>query len=100
MTQTTSRRDRGRGRLFPEFTIAPEELARRKAERDERCQRSQGIFEQVRPQLIDDHYNWFMIIEPNRSKLKTRSNFTREGLREEGLPIPETKTRCDYVEVR
>jgi hypothetical protein len=65
MTQTTSRRDRGRGRLFPEFTIAPEELARRKAEGDERCQRSQGIFEQVRPQLIEDHYNWFMIIEPN-----------------------------------
>ena len=65
MTQSTSSRPRRRGRLFPEFTLPPEELARRKAEKDERCQRSQAIFEQVCPQLIDDHYNWFIIIEPN-----------------------------------
>jgi hypothetical protein len=65
MTQTTSRRDRGRGRLFPEFTIAPEELARRKAERDERIERYREVFARVSPQLIDEYYDWFMVIEPN-----------------------------------
>ncbi|MBE9225926.1 hypothetical protein IQ264_10865 [Phormidium sp. LEGE 05292] len=65
MTQTPRKIPRRQGRLFPEFTIPPEELARRKAEKDARCQRSRVVFEQVRPQLIDDHYNWFIIIEPN-----------------------------------
>jgi hypothetical protein len=65
MTQTQPTCPRRRGRLFPEYTIPPEELARRKAEKDARCQKSRVVFEQLRPQLIDNHYNWFMIIEPN-----------------------------------
>jgi hypothetical protein len=65
MIQTTSNRPRRRGRLFPEFTIPSEELARRKAERDQRCQRSQAIFDIICPKLMDEYYNWFMIIEPN-----------------------------------
>ena len=65
MTQTTRKIPRRRGRLFPEYTIPPEELARREAEKQARCQRSRVFFEQVRPQLINDHYNWFIIIEPN-----------------------------------
>ncbi|MCL1465600.1 hypothetical protein [Argonema galeatum] len=65
MTQTTPKRPRRRGRLFPEYTIPPEELARREAEKQARCQRSRVAFEQVSPQLINDHYNWFIIIEPN-----------------------------------
>lgn len=65
MTQTQPTRPRRRGRLFPEYTIPPEELTRRKAEKDARCQKSRVVFEQVRPQLIDNHYNWFIIIEPN-----------------------------------
>ncbi|MCL1470807.1 hypothetical protein [Argonema antarcticum] len=64
MTQTTPKRPRRRGRLFPEYTIPPEELARREAEKQARCQRSRLVFEQVCPQLINDHYNWFIIIEP------------------------------------
>ncbi len=65
MTQTTSSRPRRRGRLFPEFTIPPEELARRKAEKDARCQRYREVFARVKFELIDEHYNWFMVIEPN-----------------------------------
>lgn len=65
MTQTKSNRPRRRGRLFPEYTIPPEELARRQAERDARCQKARAVFEQISPQLIDNCYNWFMIIEPN-----------------------------------
>lgn len=35
-----------------------------------------------------------------QQQIKEAIEFHLEGLREEGLPIPEPKTRCDYVEVR
>ncbi len=53
------------GRLFPEYTIPTEELARREAEKNARVERYREIFAQVSPQLIKDNYNWFIIIEPN-----------------------------------
>jgi len=65
MTQAVQKPIRRRGRIFPEYTIAPEELARRKAEREARCQRCREVFERLRPELIADYYNWFIIIEPN-----------------------------------
>ncbi|HAG79822.1 MAG TPA: hypothetical protein DCL61_01345 [Cyanobacteria bacterium UBA12227] len=65
MTQTTSSRPRRRGRLFPEYTIPPEELARREAEKKARCQKARSVFDQICPELIDEHYNWFIMIEPN-----------------------------------
>jgi hypothetical protein len=65
MTRTKSVRPRRQGRIFPEYTIPPEELARREAEKNARIKRYREIFAQVSPQLIPDHYNWFMIIEPN-----------------------------------
>ncbi|MEQ8463826.1 hypothetical protein [Coleofasciculus sp. E2-BRE-01] len=65
MTRTKSVRPRRQGRLFPEYTIPPEELAKREAEKNARIKRYREIFAQVSPQLIPDHYNWFMIIEPN-----------------------------------
>ncbi|MBD1904024.1 hypothetical protein NDI37_07785 [Funiculus sociatus GB2-A5] len=65
MTQTKPTRPRGKGRLFPEYTIPPEELAKREAEKNARSQRYREIFAQVSPQLINEHYNWFIVIEPN-----------------------------------
>ncbi len=65
MTQTPEKRTPRRGRIFPEYTIPPEELARRKAEDSALYQRCRAIFERVRPQVIDDHYNWFIVIEPD-----------------------------------
>ncbi|MEQ8537979.1 MAG: hypothetical protein RIB93_11080 [Coleofasciculus sp. D1-CHI-01] len=65
MTHTKSVRPRRQGRIFPEYTIPPEELARREAQKNVRIKRYREIFAQVSPQLIQDHYNWFMIIEPN-----------------------------------
>lgn len=65
MTQTPRKIPRRRGRLFPEFTLPPEELARRKAEKDARCQRYREIFLLVSPELIGNHYDWFIVIEPN-----------------------------------
>lgn len=49
----------------PEYTIPQEELARRQAEREERYRRCRTVFEILRSELIKDHYNWFVIIEPN-----------------------------------
>jgi hypothetical protein len=65
MTRKHPVRPRRQGRIFPEYTIPPEELAIREAEKNARCQKARNFFEQVAPKLIDDHYNWFIIIEPN-----------------------------------
>ncbi len=65
MTQLHSISTPHRGRIFPEYIIPPEELARRQAERDAFYQLCYVIFERVRPELIDEHYNRFIIIEPN-----------------------------------
>ncbi len=65
MTHTKPTRPRRQGRIFPEFTIPPQELARREAEKNARVKRYREFFAQVSPELIQDHYNWFIIIEPN-----------------------------------
>ena len=65
MTNTKPLRRRQQGRIFPEFTIPPEELARREAERNARGEKARLVFNRVRPELINDHYNWFIVIEPN-----------------------------------
>lgn len=63
MTQLSNNRTPRRGRIFPEYNIPPEELARRKAEQNARHQRYREVLDRVLPQLIADHYNWFIIIE-------------------------------------
>lgn len=67
MSQASSKRPARRGRLFPEYTIPEEELARRQAELDDLYKRCRVVFDQVQPQLIKDHYNWFIVIEPDSS---------------------------------
>jgi hypothetical protein len=65
MTQVKPVRRRRQGRIFPEFTIPAEELARLEAERKVHLQRYKEIFDRVSPELMEEHYNWFIIIEPN-----------------------------------
>ena len=65
MTQTSKKRIARRGRIFPDFNLPPEEIARRKAEKEARYRQTKSIFEKVKPELIGDHYNWFIIIEQN-----------------------------------
>lgn len=65
MTESTPKRLVRRGRVFPEITISPEELAKRKAEKDAFHQRCRAIFERVRPEFIDKHYGWYIAVEPN-----------------------------------
>jgi hypothetical protein len=65
MTQSTPKQPARRGRIFPERTLSTEELARRKAEDEAFYQRCRAIFERVRPELIKEHYGWYIAIEPN-----------------------------------
>jgi C4-type Zn-finger protein len=65
MTQLSENQNPRRGRVFPERQLSPEEKARRQAEDEEFNQRCQEIFERVQPQLIKEHYDWFMVIEPD-----------------------------------
>ena len=65
MTQTSKKRTARRGRIFPDFNLPSEEIARRKAERETFGRRCRVVFDRVKPELIEDYYNWFVIIEPN-----------------------------------
>ena len=65
MTHITSKKVVRRGRIFPELTISPEELAKREAEDEIFYQRCLAIFERVRPQYIESHYGWYIAIEPD-----------------------------------
>ena len=65
MTQSKPKSTPRRGRIFPEIQWSPEEKARRKAESEAFYQRCRAIFEQVRPQLIQKHYGWYIAIEPD-----------------------------------
>jgi hypothetical protein len=65
MTQLNSHSAPRRGRIFPERTISPEEKAQHQAELEAFRQRCRPIFERLRPELIKNHYNWFIVIEPD-----------------------------------
>ncbi|WP_413201420.1 hypothetical protein [Nostoc piscinale] len=65
MAESTAKQPARQGRIFPERTLSPEELARRKAENEAFYQRCRAIFERVRPELIKEHYGWYIAIEPN-----------------------------------
>jgi len=65
MTQSSSPKTVRRGRVFPEKQLSPEEKARIKAEDAVFYKRCREVFDRVQPELIEDHYDWFIIIEPD-----------------------------------
>ena len=65
MNQQQSKSQVRRGRIFPEITISSKEQAKKEAELEAFHQRCRPIFERLRSQLIENHYNWFIVIEPN-----------------------------------
>jgi hypothetical protein len=65
MTESISKISKQRVRLLPERTLSPEEIAKRKAEREAFHRRCRAIFERVRPELIDKHYGWYIAVEPD-----------------------------------
>lgn len=65
MTQITRRRVPLGSPLFPNRPpLSPEEIARRKAEDEVFAQRCREIFKRVYPELVTEHYNWYIHIEP------------------------------------
>ncbi|NES24550.1 MAG: hypothetical protein F6K41_37995, partial [Symploca sp. SIO3E6] len=50
--------------MFRGTGILPGEIARRKAEGEAFAQRCRAIFDQVYPELVKEHYDWFIHIEP------------------------------------
>ncbi|GAB4286451.1 MAG: hypothetical protein Fur0025_18950 [Oscillatoriaceae cyanobacterium] len=52
------------GRVIPGPKLTPEEIECREAELQELMKRCDEIFEAAKPQLIEDYYDWFMVIEP------------------------------------
>ncbi|MDY7012036.1 MAG: hypothetical protein SVX43_00315 [Cyanobacteriota bacterium] len=54
-----------RGRAFPEKKLSPEGLARDRAESEAFLKRCHLVFDRVQPKLIQNHYNWFIVIEPD-----------------------------------
>jgi hypothetical protein len=65
MSKISPKRTARRGRLFPQYKFPPEEIARRNALRETFYKHCRAVFEQVRPELIDNYYNWFIVIEPD-----------------------------------
>lgn len=64
MTEAKSARAVRRGRIFPEIQWTEHQKTEWKAERQAFKERCQSIFEQLQPQLIKTHYNWYMAVEP------------------------------------
>jgi hypothetical protein len=65
MTRAKSSRTARRGRIFPEIQGTEAQKAQKRAERQEFYQRCKPIFERIKPELINTHYNWYIAIEPD-----------------------------------
>jgi hypothetical protein len=65
MSQLSNHHQSHRSKILPHSTISPQEIAQRKATRDELGARCREIFERIRPELLEQHYNWFIAIEPD-----------------------------------
>jgi hypothetical protein len=65
MTETKPIRTVRRGRIFPEIQWTSEQIAQREAEREAFYQRCKPIFDKLKPELIETHYNWYVTIEPD-----------------------------------
>jgi hypothetical protein len=65
MTGTKSNRTARRGRIFPEIQWTKEQKTQWRNEREEFRKRCQPIFDKVKSELIETHYNWFVAVEPN-----------------------------------
>jgi hypothetical protein len=53
------------GRIFPEIQWTSEQKEQRESEREALYQRALPIFERLKPELIETHYNWYITIEPD-----------------------------------
>ncbi|HAG84326.1 MAG TPA: hypothetical protein DCL61_25015 [Cyanobacteria bacterium UBA12227] len=63
MTQAKPTPTVRRRRVFPHIQWTPEKKAQWKAEQEALYQRCKAIFDRVRPELSDTHYNWYLAVE-------------------------------------
>lgn len=65
MSQSTPERVVHKGRIFPEIQWTEEEKTRQEARQEAFYQRCWAIFEQLKPELLDKYYCWYIAIEPD-----------------------------------
>lgn len=65
MTEAKTTRTVRRGRIFPEIQWTPEQKEQWRTERREFRERCLPIFNKVKSELIETHYNWFVAVEPD-----------------------------------
>ncbi|MBD2771476.1 hypothetical protein [Iningainema tapete] len=65
MSEVKSTRTVRRGRIFPQIQWTEEQLAQWEAERTAFRQRCQIIFDRVKSEYLQTHYNWYIAIEPD-----------------------------------
>ncbi len=65
MSKSISKRNLPSGRLFPERQLSEEEIERRHAEFLELSRRCHIVLDKVKPQLMEEYYDWYIVIEPD-----------------------------------
>ncbi len=64
MTEAKPSRTERRGRIFPQVQWTEEQKAQSSSRREVFYQRCKPIFDRIKPQFIETHYNWYMAVEP------------------------------------
>ncbi|MBW4506135.1 MAG: hypothetical protein KME64_06460 [Scytonematopsis contorta HA4267-MV1] len=93
MTEAKPTRTARRGRIFPEIQWTEKQYAEWEAERKEFRQRCQVIFDKVKPELMQTHYNWYITIEPNSGEYFVTQD-DMEGAFKAHEKYPTTKLYC------
>ncbi len=91
MTKNQTIRPVRRGRIFPEIQWSEERRSQWKAEQESIHQRCKAIFEQLKPELIKNHYNWYLAIDPVSTDYAIDPNIevaTQKALQQHPNTIP------------
>jgi hypothetical protein len=65
MSKTITANQTFRKRLNHQHTLTTEQIEQEQAELSRFRHRCQPIFEQIKPQFMETHYNWYVAIEPD-----------------------------------
>ncbi len=86
MTKASSHQTPRKGRVFPSQQMSLEEKARIEALDEAFYKRCRIIFDRVQPELINSHYDWFIVIEPDR----------KDYIIEQDIDVARAKAREKY----
>jgi hypothetical protein len=81
MTQLSSPKTVRRGRVFPEKQLSPEEKSRIKAEDAVFYKRCREVFDRVQPELIKDHYDWFIAFPVHKRYILNPEKLNQQRLK-------------------